>query len=218
MPSARTLRSRLSFLKLGSESSGSVSKQSSLNPSQSSLLYASLLINTIPLQILIDTGASATCITKQALPRLPHVHVLDRRPCSFFLADGFFSLRVLGNVELSMQIATELISFSTLVTENLCADLVLGIDFLYLFAAKIDVDLCQFSIKQNGRRITLNVDQTLRSPFVPIRSVSTVLLPPKSTVDIFVSSPVSSLSSTLIPTSNFLEHPHHRRRSDLSLG
>jgi len=193
---------------LGSESGGSVSKQPPLNPSKTALLYASLLINDVPLQLLIDTGASATCISKKALSRLPHVRFIDQTPHSFLLADGFISLRVLGNVELSMQIANELISFSALVTEKLCVDLILGIDFLSSVAAKIDVELRQFSIKKNGRQITLNVDETLRPPFVPIQSISNVLLPPKSSVDIFVSSPVSSLSSTFIPTSTFLEHPH----------
>ncbi|CAF1526076.1 unnamed protein product [Adineta steineri] len=107
-----------------------------------------------------------------------------------------------------MQLGAEIISFSALVTEHLCVDLILGIDFLTFFVAKIDVDLRQLSLKHNGRWITLNVDDTLRSSFVPIRSVSNVILPSKSTIDIVVSSPVSSLSSILIPTSIFLEQPH----------
>ena len=142
------------------------------------------------------------------MSRLPHVRFIDQTPRSFFLADGVISLRIFGNVELSMHIASELLSFSALVTENLCVDLILGIDFLSFFAAKIDVQRRQFSIKANGRRITLNVDEMLRPPFVPIRSVSDILLPPKTSANIFVSSPVSSLSSIFIPTSTFLEHPH----------
>jgi len=191
---------------LGSESGGSVSQQPKLNPSKSSLLYTSLLINNVPLQLLIDTGASATCVSEQALSRLSHVRFLDRTPRSFLLADGFLPLRVHGQVELSMHIANELIPFSALVTEKLCVDLILGIDFLSFVAATINVELRQFSIKTNGQRFTINVDETLHSPFVPIRSISNVLLPPKSSVDIFVSSPVSSLTSVFIPTLAFVEH------------
>ena len=70
------------------------------------------------------------------------------------------------------------------------------------------MELRQFIIKKNGRWITLNLDETLHLQFVPIRSVSNILLPPKTSVDIVISSPVSSLSSTFIPISTFLEHPH----------
>ena len=107
-----------------------------------------------------------------------------------------------------MQIANELVSFSALVTENPCVDFILGVDFLSFVAAEIDMELRQFIIKQNGRRITLNLDETLHSQFVPIRSVSNILLPPKTSIDIVISSPVSSLSSTFIPILTFLEHPH----------
>ena len=193
---------------LGSESGGSVSKHFPINPPKSTLLHTSLLINNVPLQILIDTGAFATCISDKALSRLAHVRFIDRTPRSFLLANGLVTLHVSGNVELSIQIENELIAFSALVTEKLCVDLILGIDFLSFFAATIDVERRQVSIKKNGRQLTLNIDRTLRPPFVPISSVSTVLLPPTSTMDILVSSPVSSLSSIFIPTSTFLEQPH----------
>ncbi len=87
---------------MGSDSGGSASQQPTLNPSKSALLYASFLINNVPLQTLIDTGASATCISENALSRLLHVHYIGQTPCSFLLADGFVSLRVRGNVTLSM--------------------------------------------------------------------------------------------------------------------
>ena len=124
-----------------SEYDSSVCKRPPLNPSKSSLLYTSLLVNDIPLKILIDTGASATCISAKALSRLPHVCFIDQTPRSFLLADGLILLRVRGKVELSMQIANELISFSALVTEKLCVDLILGVDFLSFVAAEIDMEL-----------------------------------------------------------------------------
>lgn len=191
-----------------SDSGGSASLQPAPNPSKSALLYASFLINDVPLQTLIDTGASATCISENALSRLHTVHYIDQNSRSFLLADGFVPLRVRGNVTLSMQIVNEKISFPALVTEKLCVDLIIGIDFLSHFSAQIDVVFRQLSIKMNGRRFTINVDNTFRPPLIPIWSVSTVILPPNSTVDIYVSSPVVSLSSTFIPTVTFCEHPY----------
>jgi hypothetical protein len=102
----------------------------------------------------------------------------------------------------------ENISSSALVTEKLCVNLILGIDFLPYFSAQIDVEFRQFSIKTKGHRLTINVDDTFRPPLIPIWSVSSVILPPNSTVDVYVSSPVVSFSSLFISTVTFCEHPH----------
>ena len=66
----------------------------------------------------------------------------------------------------------------------------------------------KFSLKTKGRRFTMNVDNTFRPPLIPIWAVSPVILPPHSTVDVYVSSPIVSLSSPFIPTVTFCEHPH----------
>lgn len=139
---------------------------------------------------------------------MPYVRYIDQTPRSFLLADGFVPLRVHGNVALSMHFINRNISFSALVTEKLCVDLILGIDFLSSFSAHIHVELRQFSIKTNGHRLTLNVDDTFHSPLLPIRSISSVIIPPNSTTDITVSSPVASLASVFLPTVTFCEHPH----------
>ena len=187
-------------------SGGAASTISFLKPSKPFLLYATLNINHIRLHSLIDTGASATCISLTALRRIPNVRYVDTTSRSFLLADGVVPLAIRGLVELYMEVGNELIPFYALVTEKLCIDLIIGMDFMIGFNANIDVKSQHFSIEIAGRRTTIEVDDRLRRPLVPLHSCSETTLPPHSTVEICVSSPLSSLSAYFIPTSSFLEN------------
>ena len=187
-------------------SDGPVSKPVISNPSKPYLLYATLPINGIPLSTLIDTGASITCISISALQQLSHAYYIDQTPCSISLADGVPSLRISGVVELFMQLGNEMITFHAFVTEKLCIDLILGMDFMILVNANIDIQSQQFSVTVAGRRTTITVDDSYRRPLVPLYSCSAVDVFPHSTVRVPVSSPISSISAYFIPTSTFLEH------------
>jgi predicted aspartyl protease len=112
---------------------GTVSNHRLLNPSKPFNLYATLTINNAPIQTLIDTGASATCISQHALQRISGFRYVDRTPRSFLLADGVCPLQVTGRVELFLRFGYELIHFYALVTEKLCIDLVLGMDFMIAY-------------------------------------------------------------------------------------
>jgi transposase InsO family protein len=201
-----TFSSRVPFLTSESASDGAVSHTSFLDPSKPFLLYATLTVNHTPLQTLIDTGASATCISLQALQRTSHFRYVNHTSSSFVLADGAVPLHIRGSVELCMRFGNRFITFYALVTEKLCVDLILGMDFLVAFHAVIDVKSQRFSVDVDGHRTTIRVDDQLRRPLVPIYSCAATIVPPNSSVNVLVSSPVSSLSAYLIPTSTFLEH------------
>ncbi len=188
-------------------SGGTASSVSHFNPSKPFLLYATLTVNDIPLYTLIDTGASATCISLHTLPLLSHVHYADRHPRSFLLADGVLPLKSTGLVELSMSFNTRRVQFYALTAETLCVDLILGMDFMLAFHAIIDVPSQNFSIQVANQRVIIPVDDPIRRPLVPIHASSFTFIPPQSSVDVPVSSPVSCLSGYFIPISTFLEHP-----------
>ncbi|CAF3809168.1 unnamed protein product, partial [Adineta steineri] len=81
-----------------------------------------------------------------------------------------------------MQLGNESVNFYALVTEKLCIDLILGMDFMVAFHATIDVKSQHFSVEIAGRRTVLQVDDQLRRPLVPLHSRYTTLIPPHSTV------------------------------------
>ena len=186
---------------------GAVSSSSRFNPSRPTLLYATLVVNHLPIQTLIDTGASATCVSSAVLRRASHFRFIDHTPRWFVLADGTVPLRIDGLVELTLYLDHVVLHFYAFVTASLCVDLVLGMDFLLAFQACIDVSSQLLSIVVDCRRCLIPLDDHLRRPLLPVRSCSATLIPPFSTVFVAVSAPVSSLAAYFLPTSSFLHHP-----------
>ncbi|CAF4547612.1 unnamed protein product [Rotaria socialis] len=187
---------------------GPVSNNSYLQPSKPFLLYATLLINNLPLQTLIGIGASATCISFNVLQRMSNFRYIDTTVVSFVLDDGVISLQSNGSVEISMQFGNELIHFRAFVINKLCVDLIIGMDFLIIFNANIDVKSQHLSLEISGRRTSIRLDDHFRRPLIPLHARQSTFVPPHSTVAILASTPISSLSAYFIPTSNFIERPY----------
>ena len=195
------------FLRSDPVRDGSVSKTSSSQPSKSFLLYAKLIVNNIPLQTLMDTGA-ATYISFNILQRMANFRYIDKTAASFVLADGVIPLQSNGSVELSMQFGNEFIKFRAFVIKQLCVDLIIGMDFLITFNVIIDVKSQYLSLEHFGRRTSICLDDQFRRPLIPLHARHATLVPPHSTVTVLVSTPISALSAYFIPTSNFIEHPY----------
>ena len=187
---------------------GPVSNTSSSQPSKPFLLNAKLIVNNIPLQTLMDTGASATCISFNILQRMANFRYIDKTAASFVLADGVIPLQSNGSVELSMQFGNEPIKFRAFVIKQLCVELIIGMDFLITFNTIIDVKSQYLSLEHFGRRTSICLDDQFRRPLIPLHARRATLVPPHSTVAVLVSTPISALSAYFIPTSNFIEHPY----------
>ncbi|CAF2137913.1 unnamed protein product [Rotaria magnacalcarata] len=187
---------------------GPVSTTSPSYPSKPFLLYAKLIVNNVPLQTLIDTGASATCISFNTLQRMSNFRYIDTTVSSFVLADGVIPLQSNGSVELSMQFGNELIKFHAFVIKKLCVDLIIGMDFLIIFNANIDVKSQYLSLETFGRRTSIRLDDQSRRPLLPLHARHATIVPPHSTMAILASTPISSLSAYFMPTSSFIEHPN----------
>ena len=94
--SVRPFSSGLSFLRTEPVRDGPVSNTSSSQPSKPFLLYAKLIVNNIPLQTLMDTDASTTCISFNILQRMANFRYIDKTAASFILADGVIPLQSNG--------------------------------------------------------------------------------------------------------------------------
>ena len=192
---------------MGSVSDGTDSTTPLVKPSKPFLLYATLSINETPFRTLLDTGASATCISSDALARISNSRYLDTTARAFTLADGILPLQITGSVELSLNIGSQHIPFCTFVTEKLCVDLIPGMDIFLAFHALIDVQLQQFSLEFARHRYVIQVDDQIRRPLIPLYSCHSFSIPLRSTIPILVSSPFSSASGYFIPSSVFRDYP-----------
>jgi hypothetical protein len=166
---------------------GPASAASCVKPSKPFLLYAKLNVNIIPLQSLLDTGASATCISVKVLQSMNNVRYIDTTPCSLVLADGVVPLEIKGSVEFHMLLGQELITIHALVAEKLCMDPILGMDFMIAFQATINIKSQTLSLLIVGRRTIIPVDDQIRRPLVPLHSCYHTIVPTNTTVCLLVS-------------------------------
>ncbi|CAF1664129.1 unnamed protein product [Adineta ricciae] len=182
-------------------SDGTASHVSAFHPSKPFLLYATLFVNNTLLHTLIDTGASATCVNLQVLQQLSNVRYADRQSRSFLLADGVLPLSSTGLVELSININNTCIPFYALTAEKLCVDLILGMDFMIVFHAIIDIHSQQLSINVDNQRLIIPIDDPIRRPLVPIRAARFTCILPQSSVNVMILCPISCLSAYFLPAS-----------------
>ncbi|CAF5223471.1 unnamed protein product, partial [Rotaria magnacalcarata] len=133
---------------------------------------------------------------------------IDTTVSSFVLADGVIPLQSNGSVELSMPLGNEFIKFHAFVIKKLCVDLIIGMDFLIIFNANIDVKSQYLSLETFDRRNSIRLDDQSRRPLIPLHARHATIVPPHSTMAILASTPISSLSAYFMPTSSFIEHPN----------
>ncbi|CAF4792792.1 unnamed protein product, partial [Rotaria socialis] len=115
---------------------------------------------------------------------MPNFRYIDTTAASFVLADGVIPLESNGSVELSMQFGNELIHFRAFVINKRCVDLIIGMNFLIIFNANIDVKSQHLSLEISGRRTSTRLDDHFRRPLIPLHARQSTFVPPHSTVAI----------------------------------
>jgi hypothetical protein len=166
---------------------GPASAASFIKSSKPFLLYAKFNINNIPLESLLDIGASATYISAKVLQNMNNIRYIDTTPCSLVLADGVVPLEIKRSVELHMQLGQELITIHALVAEKLCMNLILVMDFMIAFQATINTQSQTLSLLIVGRRTIIPVDDQIHRPLVPLHSCYHTIVPTNTTVCLLVS-------------------------------
>ena len=86
----------------------------------------------------MDTGASKTFINHKSLPNIQHYNFVKKQSSSFILADGFAPFYVLGTVDLSILFADQMTTIQAYVAQNLCTDIILGMDYITRYNLQID--------------------------------------------------------------------------------
>ena len=120
-----------------------------------SLLYLEVLVNNKKVKAMIDTGANRTFITLQCLSALQIRQMVKIEQGSASLADGSTSLHILGTLELPIVIGDMLISITTCVVRDLCAECILGMDFMHQYELVFDISKRVVSLRDGERRVTL---------------------------------------------------------------
>ncbi|CAF1576005.1 unnamed protein product [Adineta ricciae] len=181
---------------------GVASRMLHSNPStlNTSLLYLDVLVNNKRMKAMIDTGANRTFISLQALPR-PHTQQFtDKQQRSASLADGHTSLSILGTLELCIDIGDMSTIIKGYVVKELCAECILGMDFISKYKLIINADERTVTMHDDDRCITTTFNVNQRKIRYPARTIRQVYIPPKRAVSIPVDVKISSAKVSFRPS------------------
>ncbi|CAF4545912.1 unnamed protein product, partial [Rotaria sp. Silwood2] len=84
---------------------------------------------------------------------------IHKNPYSFVLADGVAPFQVLGTIELSIQFVNMTTTIQAHIARNLCADMILGMDYINKYNLNIDVKQQTTAIEYNNRILAMNIEQ-----------------------------------------------------------
>ncbi|CAF1223354.1 unnamed protein product [Rotaria sordida] len=159
------------------------------NPSNpnTSLLYLNVIVNNKKIKVMIDTGANRSFISIKALDPSYGKQFINKSHNRVILADGYTSLFILGTINLFITVGDMLTSIKALSVKELCADCILGMDFIHKYKLIINTEEQIVSISDNYKRITLKFDVNRNDIRYPARLINNVRIPPKQTVTVPVS-------------------------------
>ena len=147
---------------------GAASKNQYGNPSQythASLLFLNAYIYDKQMKLMIDTGANRTFITMKVLNSIRNSRIINRIQRQVFLADGYTSITVYGEVNLPLVINNVYTSIRALIVENLCVNYILGMDYIIKYKLIINIVNRTISMGIKNYRFTMPIDNSEKNIF-----------------------------------------------------
>ncbi|CAF4226909.1 unnamed protein product [Rotaria sp. Silwood2] len=152
------------------------------------------------MKAMIDTGANRTFISIKALdPSYGKIFVNKLYKCAI-LADGYSSIFVYGTLNLSIIMGDTSTSIKAFVVKELCADCILGMDFINKYKLIINTEEKIVSLYNNYKRTTLKFDIKSNENKYPARLINNIRIPSKQTRSIPVSIELSSAKVIFCPS------------------
>jgi hypothetical protein len=181
---------------------GVASKTLHDNPStlNTSLLYLNVLVNNKCMKAMIDTGANRTFISFQSLSTSYNKQFINTKQNTASLADGHASISILGTLDLHIVIGVMSTSIKAYVVKDLCAECILGMDFISKYKVIINADERVVSICDHEKRITLQFDVNQDEICYPARTIRYTYIPPQGKVSVPVNIGISSAKVSFRPS------------------
>ena len=160
---SRTLRTGLCPIPFRVEEAslgGAASYPLNNNPSitvEHSLLHLPATINNKKMKLMVDTGANRSFISIQVLTRQENYRIDKSRSKRVLLADGRTSFYNYGELELTIKLGGLTTNIRALVVEDLCADCIVGMDYITKYKLIIDMAKSTISINVELNRIELGL-------------------------------------------------------------
>ena len=126
----------------------------------------SVRINSRYVKVMVDSGASRSCISVKFLERLK----LKPDPLDSSISEEVYTannatMRIVGQIDLSLYMNGLIVPFTFIVLPSLCHDCIVGTDFMTQTHAKIDF----------SEHIISFYDELVILPLIPLKSQTTIL-------------------------------------------
>ncbi|CAM2727912.1 unnamed protein product [Rotaria socialis] len=122
------------------------------------------------MQLMLDTGANRTFISQKALNSIRSSKIINQIQREVFLADGYTSIMVYGEVDLSFIMNNIRTSIRALIVKNLCVNCILGMD--YIIKYKLIINTVNRTITIGVKNYRLAIPMANREKII-FNSIST---------------------------------------------
>ena len=144
---------------------------------ESFFLYAD--INRVGINFLVDTGAAVSLLHSSVWHHLSGVALETWTGPRLVSVDGS-ALQILGGAKVTLMVGAEAVSSYVVVTDNLTAEGILGIDFLRHNRCIIDLSSSTLTLG-GGKAIQLLHKASIKRD---VRLVTTIRIPPRSEIEV----------------------------------
>ncbi|CAF4568777.1 unnamed protein product, partial [Didymodactylos carnosus] len=178
--------------------------QSTIN-NNPSLIHVLVKSNERMMKPLIDTGATNTIITAEALRTTRHQKFNISNQQLLALADGIAHLKVLGTTDLRIKINNINTTITATVVRSLFTECIIGTDFINKYRVQIDAGNQTVTVCCGKQQQTIPIIQSTANAHVPMRLKKTVVIPPKQEGTVIASVAVSKAKVLFKPSYNLKE-------------
>jgi hypothetical protein len=137
---------------------------------------------------MIDTGANRTFVSIKALDSIRNRNITNKTQRRVLLADGRTSISVYSEMSLSIIVNNVYTSIRALIVKDLCADCILGMDFIAKYKhINIADQTVSFGVRNHRLIIPIVSEEGV---CVRIRLINSVRILPRQQLSVVVSLPV----------------------------
>jgi hypothetical protein len=170
------------------------------------LIFITTNVNNHQMKIMIDTGANHSFINERCLKFNNQFKYLNVHHQKFFMADGITTFKVTGIVQLNITIADTITTIDAFVANNLCTDIILGMDYLLKYDLEIQPKKKSIIFNFNDKKIVISMDEEITPIHFPVKLSRSICIPPNSEQQIPVNVNLSSAILTFRPSFKFVQY------------
>ncbi|CAF1508238.1 unnamed protein product, partial [Didymodactylos carnosus] len=154
---------------LSTESSDDGDASGKNNFKNPSLIFVLIKVNNKMMNVMIDTGATNTIITEEALRKTKHQKFTTSSHHTLQMADGIAHLKMMGTVDLEIKIKQMVTTITAIVVKTLFTDCIIGTDYIKKYAVQVHGGKETVTIQKGNQFVTVSMEKQVDPLKMPLR-------------------------------------------------